>query len=102
MKDVVVGIIGGSGLGEALGGIGAGEPVDVETPFGPPSGKIVVTEVDGVKVALLARHGDGHALNPSKVPYRANIFALKKLGVHPHPGQRRGRLAARGDRPGTW
>ena len=81
MKDVVVGIIGGSGLGEALGGIGAGEAVEVDTPFGPPSGKVVVTEVEGVKVALLARHGDGHVLNPSKVPYRANIFALKKLGV---------------------
>jgi 5'-methylthioadenosine phosphorylase len=81
MKDVVVGIIGGSGLGEALGGIGQGEAVEVDTPFGPPSGKIVVTSVEGVKVALLARHGDGHVHNPSKVPYRANIFALKKLGV---------------------
>ena len=81
MKDVVVGIIGGSGLGEALGALGAGEAVEVETPFGPPSGKVVLTEVEGVKVALLPRHGDGHVLNPSKVPYRANIFALKKLGV---------------------
>ncbi|MHB8874951.1 MAG: S-methyl-5'-thioadenosine phosphorylase [Myxococcaceae bacterium] len=81
MKDVVVGIIGGSGLGEALGAIGAGEAVEVDTPFGPPSGKVVVTQVDGVKVALLARHGTGHIHNPSKVPYRANVYAMKKLGV---------------------
>src|SRR5713226_4713291 len=81
MKNALIGIIGGSGLGEALGSIGFGEAVQVDTPFGPPSAPIVRTVVQGVPVAMLARHGDGHLLNPSRVPYRANIFALKSLGV---------------------
>ncbi|MBI3184074.1 MAG: S-methyl-5'-thioadenosine phosphorylase [Myxococcales bacterium] len=81
MKDIVVGVIGGSGLGEALGTIGRGEALEVDTPFGKPSGPVVLTEVAGVRTALLARHGDGHRFNPSSVPYRANIYALKKLGV---------------------
>jgi 5'-methylthioadenosine phosphorylase len=81
MSRVVVGIIGGTGLGESLGGLGQGEVRQVETPFGPPSGPITLTEVAGVPVALLSRHGEGHLLNPSQVPYRANIFALKALGV---------------------
>ncbi len=73
-------IIGGSGLGEALGALG-GTATAVDTPFGPPSGPIVLTTLEGVKVALLARHGPGHIYNPSRVPSRANIFALKTLGV---------------------
>ncbi len=77
----MIGIIGGTGLGDALGVLGKGEAHDVDTPFGKPSAPLVTTEVDGVPVALLARHGDGHLLNPSRVPYRANIFALKSLGV---------------------
>jgi 5'-methylthioadenosine phosphorylase len=81
MGQVVVGVIGGTGLGEALGAIGQGEVREVETPFGRPSGPITLTEVGGVQVALLSRHGEGHLLNPSQVPYRANIFALKTLGV---------------------
>lgn len=81
MSRVVVGIIGGTGLGEALGTLGQGEVREVETPFGRPSGPITLTEVGGVPVALLSRHGEGHLLNPSQVPYRANIFALKSLGV---------------------
>jgi 5'-methylthioadenosine phosphorylase len=81
MSRVVVGIIGGTGLGEALGTLGQGEIREVETPFGRPSGPITLTEVGGVPVALLSRHGEGHLLNPSQVPYRANIFALKSLGV---------------------
>jgi 5'-methylthioadenosine phosphorylase len=76
----LIGIIGGTGLGEALGALG-GERHEIDTPFGKPSSAIVTTQVDGVPVALLARHGDGHLLNPSRVPYRANIFALKKIGV---------------------
>src|SRR5262249_3151168 len=52
-----------------------------ETPFGKPSGEIVMTSVSGVSVALLARHGPGHRFSPSQVPYRANIYALKALGV---------------------
>lgn len=81
MKSALIGIIGGSGLGESLGAIGHGEMLQVDTPFGRPSGPIVRTEVQGVPVALLARHGEGHLFNPSRVPYRANIFALKSLGV---------------------
>lgn len=76
-----LGIIGGSGLGAALSRLMVGKPTEVTTPFGAPSGPIVLGEVDGVPVALLARHGPGHRLNPSRVPYRANIHALKQLGV---------------------
>jgi len=81
MSRVVVGIIGGTGLGQALGSLGQGEVREVETPFRRPSGPITLTEVAGVPVALLSRHGEGHLLNPSQVPYRANIYALKALGV---------------------
>ncbi len=81
MGSVMVGVIGGTGLGEALGALGAGQVHEVETPFGRPSGPITVTDIGGVPVALLSRHGEGHLLNPSRVPYRANIFALKVLGV---------------------
>jgi 5'-methylthioadenosine phosphorylase len=83
MSELRVGLIGGSGLGEALGGAhGAGEARrhEIDTPFGRPSDVIVETTWDGVPVFLLSRHGPGHLLNPSKVPYRANIFALKALG----------------------
>jgi 5'-methylthioadenosine phosphorylase len=81
MARGVIGVIGGTGLGEALGALGAGEALRVETPYGPTSGPVTLTEVDGQKVALLARHGEGHMRNPSTVPYRANIWALKSLGV---------------------
>ncbi|MBS2030432.1 MAG: S-methyl-5'-thioadenosine phosphorylase [Deltaproteobacteria bacterium] len=81
MSKPFVGIIGGSGLGQALGALGSGETHDVDTPFGKPSQPIVVTEVEGVRIALLARHGQGHRHSPTFVPYRANIFAMKKLGV---------------------
>jgi 5'-methylthioadenosine phosphorylase len=81
MARTIVGVIGGTGLGEALGGLGGGEIREVDTPFGRPSGPITLTEVGGVPVALLSRHGEGHMLNPSQVPYRANVFALKALGV---------------------
>ncbi len=77
----VIGIIGGTGLGEALGTLGGGEVREVETPFGRPSGPITLAQVEGPPGALLSRHGDGHVRNPSQVPYRANIWALKSLGV---------------------
>ena len=77
----MIGVIGGTGLGDALGGLGPGQRHELDTPFGRPSGPIQVVDVAGVPVALLARHGEGHLLNPSRVPYRANIFALKQLGV---------------------
>ncbi|MBF5044576.1 S-methyl-5'-thioadenosine phosphorylase [Aggregicoccus sp. 17bor-14] len=79
--ETLVAIIGGTGLGEALGALGPGEVRELDTPFGRPSGPITLTEVDGVRVALLSRHGEGHLLNPTQVPYSANLFALKALGV---------------------
>lgn len=81
MSEEIIGIIGGTGLEEALGSLGEGEVHRVDTPFGPPASPIVTTQVAGRQVALLARHGEGHRFNPSRVPFRANIFALKQLGV---------------------
>jgi 5'-methylthioadenosine phosphorylase len=81
MDRGVVGIIGGTGLGEALGTLAGGEVREMDTPFGRPSGPITLAEIEGCPVALLSRHGDGHLRNPSTVPYRANIWALKSLGV---------------------
>ncbi|HSW45391.1 MAG TPA: S-methyl-5'-thioadenosine phosphorylase [Phycisphaerae bacterium] len=81
MSEPRIGIIGGSGLGETLAKEVGGREVNVETPFGSPSGPILMTRWEGVDIAFLARHGPGHLLNPSVVPYRANIHALKKLGV---------------------
>ncbi len=77
---ILVGIIGGSGFGQALTSQAGGKAERVETPFGPPSAPIVRTQMDGVEIAFLPRHGDGHIYPPTAVPYRANIFALKALG----------------------
>jgi 5'-methylthioadenosine phosphorylase len=77
----MIGIIGGTGLGESLGALGAGQSHNIDTPFGPTSGPIVTAHIAGVPCALLSRHGEGHVLGPSSVPFRANIFALKQLGV---------------------
>jgi 5'-methylthioadenosine phosphorylase len=68
-------------LGDAFGAAAGGDTVSVETPFGPPSSPVMLTEWEGVELAFISRHGPGHLLNPSKVPYRANVFALKQLGV---------------------
>ena len=81
MPELMIGVIGGSGLGEAFAAENQGEQREVETPFGKPSGPITLTQWSEVPVALLARHGEGHLLSPSDVPYRANIYALKSLGV---------------------
>ena len=81
MIEPRIAIIGGTGLGDAFGAKAGGEAVEVDTPFGPPSSPVMLTEWQGVELAFLSRHGPGHLLNPSIVPYRANIFALKKLGV---------------------
>lgn len=80
MAQAEVGIIGGTGLGAILEKEG-GETVSVDTPYGPPSSPPMLAEWEGVKVAFLSRHGLGHRFNPSNVPYRANIWALKQLGV---------------------
>ena len=83
MAEKVIGIIGGTGLGDAL----AERIVDVElhnvdTPLGKPSTAILVGRFGKRDIAFLNRHGTGHKLSPSEVPFAANIFALKKLGVH--------------------
>jgi 5'-methylthioadenosine phosphorylase len=77
----MLGIIGGTGMAEALGSLGSGEHHRVATPFGPPSSPITVVELGGAPVALLPRHGDGHRHPPGRIPYRANVFALKAVGV---------------------
>ncbi len=82
MAKELVGVIGGTGLGDAL----AEELTDVEqrdeqTPFGKPSGPIMIGTLAGRQIAFISRHGPGHQFSPSEVPYAANIFALKKLGV---------------------
>jgi 5'-methylthioadenosine phosphorylase len=82
MAEVITGVIGGSGLGDVLAShLSGAEKVAMTTPFGKPSGDIMVGQLAGRKVAFLSRHGDGHRFGPSQVPYRANIYALKKLGV---------------------
>ena len=81
MNHAQIGIIGGTGLGEALAKEAKGTEVVVDTPFGPPSSVPIIANWEGVDVAFLSRHGPGHILNPSKVPYRANIWALRQLGV---------------------
>jgi 5'-methylthioadenosine phosphorylase len=74
----VIGVFGGSGFYEFLEG---SEEVAVETPYGPPSAPLVVGEVDGAKVAFLPRHGRRHELPPHRVPYRANVWAMREVGV---------------------
>ena len=75
-----IGIVGGSGL-YAMEGLAGAEAVDVKTPFGKPSDSIVVGELFGTPVAFLPRHGRGHRISPTDLPVRANIYALKTLGV---------------------
>ncbi|MEM9949854.1 MAG: S-methyl-5'-thioadenosine phosphorylase [Cyanobacteria bacterium P01_D01_bin.36] len=79
-NPVKIGIIGGSGLYkmDALTDV---QEVEVETPFGKPSDALIVGKIDGVSVAFLARHGRSHSLMPSELPFRANIYAMKHLGV---------------------
>jgi 5'-methylthioadenosine phosphorylase len=81
MTQPIVGLIGGSGLGQALADRLTGKAIELHTPFGLPSGPILMGEIDGQPIAFLSRHGPGHMFRPSAVPYRANIYALKKLGV---------------------
>lgn len=77
---VPIGIIGGSGLYD-MPEVDIVDEREIETPFGLPSGPIRIGEIDDRQIAFLPRHGEGHRFNPSTVPYRANIWALKSLGV---------------------
>ncbi|MFB2880719.1 S-methyl-5'-thioadenosine phosphorylase [Floridanema aerugineum] len=80
MTEAKIGIIGGSGLYkmEALKDV---EEVQIDTPFGSPSDALIVGTLAGTRVAFLARHGRNHTLLPSELPFRANIYAMKQLGV---------------------
>jgi 5'-methylthioadenosine phosphorylase len=75
-----VGVIGGSGLYQ-IEGISDIEEVAIKTPFGDPSDKFIIGQLEGTPVVFLPRHGRGHRISPSEINYRANIYGMKKLGV---------------------
>jgi len=79
-EKVTLAVIGGSGLYN-MPGLQNTQELDLITPFGKPSAPITVGDLEGLRVAFLARHGIGHHITPSEVNYRANIYALKSLGV---------------------
>jgi 5'-methylthioadenosine phosphorylase len=99
-QAVRIAVIGGSGLYQ-MDGLTDVQERQIRTPFGEPSDALIIGTLSGVRVAFLPRHGRGHRLTPSEVPYRANIYALKSLGVehiiavsacgslreHLHPGE---------------
>jgi len=99
-QPIRIGVIGGSGLYK-MDGLTEVEERAITTPFGDPSDAIIIGTLEGVRVAFVARHGRGHRITPTEVNYRANIFALKSLGVeqvisisacgslreHLHPGE---------------
>ncbi|MBX3293974.1 MAG: S-methyl-5'-thioadenosine phosphorylase [Acidobacteria bacterium] len=80
MENIQIGIIGGSGLYQ-MPELENVREINVNTPFGSPSDAFIVGELNGVTVAFLPRHARGHKFTPSEVPYRANIYAMKLLGV---------------------
>lgn len=80
MEAIRIAVIGGSGLYSMPAIADIGE-VEIDTPFGKPSGIIRIGSLGGKRFAFVPRHGEGHTLSPSTLPYRANIFALKQLGV---------------------
>lgn len=80
MSTAQIGIIGGSGLYQ-MPELKDVEEVTIETPFGSPSDAFIIGTLEGVRVAFLPRHGRGHRYTPSELPFRANIYAMKLLGV---------------------
>ncbi|WP_072620906.1 S-methyl-5'-thioadenosine phosphorylase [Spirulina major] len=80
MNPIKIGIIGGSGLYK-MDALSAIAEVSLDTPYGPPSDALITGELNGTPVAFLARHGRNHHLTPSELPFRANIHAMKQLGV---------------------
>ena len=80
MPQAKIGVIGGTGLYD-VEGLTEVEEVNIDTPFGKPSDVIITGKLEGVGVAFLPRHGRGHSIMPTEVPSRANIYALKSLGV---------------------
>jgi len=81
MVERIVGVIGGSGLYE-MEGLEEVREVSLKTPYGDPSDAFITGRLEGVKIAFLPRHGKGHRIQPSSLNFRANIYAMKKLGVH--------------------
>ena len=79
-EEAKIGVIGGSGLYE-IEGMTEVKQVSVKTPFGDPSDAIVIGSLEGTRIAFLPRHGKGHRISPTELPVRANIYALKSLGV---------------------
>ena len=80
MVEKILGVIGGSGLYQ-MKGLDITDRLTVETPYGSPSDEIIVGKLFGTKMAFLPRHGVGHFITPSGINFRANIFAMKKIGV---------------------
>jgi len=80
VAEAKLGVIGGSGLYQ-IDGLSSVQEVRISTPFGEPSDAITVGDLGGMRVAFLPRHGKGHRISPTEIPARANIYALKSLGV---------------------
>ena len=80
MPQAKIGVIGGTGLYD-IEGLTDIQEVDVETPFGKPSDTIITAKLENTGIAFLPRHGRGHRISPTELPSRANIYALKSLGV---------------------
>src|SRR5439155_26889551 len=80
MAEPTLGVLGGSGLYD-LPGLEGVERVGVDTPFGQPSDELVIGRLGGTRLVFLPRHGRGHRLLPTEINFRANIFALKQIGV---------------------
>ncbi|MEM6372868.1 MAG: S-methyl-5'-thioadenosine phosphorylase [Pseudomonadota bacterium] len=80
MTQTKIAVIGGSGIYE-IEGLNGAEWIDVQSPWGTPSDQVLTGTLDGVEMVFLPRHGRGHVHSPTTVPYRANIDALKRLGV---------------------
>jgi 5'-methylthioadenosine phosphorylase len=80
MPEATIGVIGGSGLYK-LPGLENIKEVAINTPFGKPSDALIIGELEGQRVAFLPRHGRGHRIMPTEIPFRANIYAMKMLGV---------------------
>jgi 5'-methylthioadenosine phosphorylase len=87
MEKINIGIIGGSGLYQ-MPELEKVREVPVDTPFGKPSDAFIVGELDGVEVAFLPRHGRGHKLLPTELPFRANIYAMKNTSCRSRPSAR--------------
>ena len=78
MATAEIGVFGGTGFYSFLDPV---DEIEVETPYGPPSAPVTIADVEGTRVAFLPRHGRAHDLPPHRINFRANLWALKELGV---------------------